>query len=77
VTSAAKRILDEALALPDDERAELIEALSDSLHPAPVELTPEQNAELEGRIAELERGDVEAVPWEEVEARVRRSLGPR
>ena len=77
MTSAAKRILDEALALPDDERAELMEALSDSFHPDAVEVSPEQKAEIEGRIAELERGEVEAVAWEDVEARVRRTLGSR
>lgn len=77
MTSAVKRILDEALDLPDDERAALTEALSDSLHPEPVELSPEWKAEIEGRIAQLERGEARSVAWEEVEATVRRTLRRR
>lgn len=75
VTSTAKKILDEALALPDDERAALMEALSDSFEPEPVELSPEWKVEIESRIAQIERGEVETVPWDEVEAKIRRTLG--
>jgi hypothetical protein len=48
VTSTAKRIFDEALALPDDERFALMEALSDSFLPDPVELSPEWMTEIKG-----------------------------
>ena len=74
MTSIARKILDEALALPDDERLALMEALSDSFVPAPLEQSPEWTAEIKGRIAQIESGEVEPVAWEEVEARVRRTL---
>jgi len=74
VTSTAKKILDEALALPDDERAALMEALSDSFDPEPAQLSPEWKAEVQSRIAQVERGEVETVPWEQVEARIRQTL---
>jgi len=75
MTSAAKRILDEALALPEDERAELALALRDSLTEHPVSLSSEWTAEVGNRIRELEDGSVKAVPWSELEARVNESLG--
>lgn len=55
VTSTAKKILDEALTLPQEEREKLLGALSDSLEP--VELTPEWEAEIAGRIQRIENGE--------------------
>lgn len=74
VTAAAKKILEDALALTDDERLELMAALSDSFEPQPTELSPEWKAEIEDRIGQLERGEVEPVEWEEVEATIRATL---
>ena len=70
----ARRLLDQALALPDDERRAFAEELAKSLQGAHVELAPAWRGELEGRIAELERGDVQAVPWADVEERIARVL---
>jgi len=75
VTSIAKRILDEALALPEHEREELTSALSDSLSTDSVALSAEWTAELNARLEALERGDVELVAWEDVEARLRARIG--
>jgi putative addiction module component (TIGR02574 family) len=75
VTSEARKLLETALALPEDERAALVEALSDSFEFEPAELSPERRVEVGDRIAALEQGDVEAIPWSDVEARIRRTLG--
>ena len=77
MTSAARRILDEALSLSADERMELMAALSDSFEPRATELSPAWKAEIEDRIGQLERGEVEPVGWEQVEAKIRATLGRR
>ena len=74
MTAAAKKVLGDALALNDDERMELMAALSDSFEPAPAELSPEWKAEIDNRIAQLERGEVEPVEWEQVRARIQATL---
>lgn len=74
-TSSATELLAEALALPDDERAALMEALSDSFDPAPVELSPGWKVEIESRIAQIEHGELETVTWDEVEAKILGTLG--
>lgn len=74
VTAAAKKLLKDALSLPAEERVELIEALSDSLHLEPVELGPAWTEEIASRIAQLESGEVTPVSWEDVEARIRSRL---
>lgn len=74
VTAAAKKILEDALALTEGERMELMAALSDSFEPQPTDLSPEWKAEIESRIGQLERGEVEPVGWEQVEARIRATL---
>jgi putative addiction module component (TIGR02574 family) len=75
VTSEARKLLESALALPEEERMALVEALSDSFEFTPSELPPTWHAELADRIAALEHGDIEPVPWNEVEARIRKTLG--
>jgi putative addiction module component (TIGR02574 family) len=55
VTSAAQKILAEALLLPTQEREQLVGALSSSLEP--VELSPEWNAEIARRLETIERGE--------------------
>lgn len=55
VTSAAKKILEEALALPQEDREELVGALSTSLEP--VELSPEWELEVARRLKKIEDGD--------------------
>lgn len=77
VTAAAKKILEDALALTDGERMELMAALSDSFEPKPAELSPEWKVEIEDRIGQLERGDVEPVEWEQVEAKIRATFARR
>lgn len=63
MTSAAKKILEEALALSQQEREELVGALSSSLDP--VQLSPEWNAEIGDRIRKIERGEAKFLDAEE------------
>ncbi len=77
MTSEARKLLDEALTLSKKERLELIAALSDSLDPEPVELSSQWRAEVDDRIGQLERGEVKPVPFDEVEARIRATLGTK
>ena len=74
MTSSAKKLIDDALTLPPEERQAIAEALMESLVEASVEMSPAWNAELASRIAEIDRGEVEAIPWDDVEQRVRSSL---
>ncbi|MEZ4449891.1 MAG: addiction module protein [Nannocystaceae bacterium] len=77
MTDHAQRLLEEALTLSPDEREALIEALSASLQDEPATLRPEWEAVVRDRIADLAEGRVEAVPWHDVEARLRRTLARR
>jgi len=74
VTAGAKKVFEQALALPDEERAALMEALSDSLHEASGELSPQWTAEIGRRIEAVERGESRLIPGDEVEARIRETL---
>ena len=74
MTSPTKKVLEDALALPEKEREALVEALSDSLDPEAVELSPEWTSEIRNRIAQIESGEAKTIPWDEVDARIRKSL---
>lgn len=60
--------------LSPEERLILLERLWDSLtvDPGAVPFTPAQRAELDHRLDEIDRGDVEGIPWEEVARRISR-----
>jgi putative addiction module component (TIGR02574 family) len=65
-------ILDEALALPDEERSAVAVALLDSLENAdPRAVSEAWRAELRRRREELRAGNVRAIPWAEVKQRFR------
>ena len=50
MTSAAKKILEDALSLPEEERAALVDALNESLEAPEDALSPEWRAEIARRI---------------------------
>lgn len=54
MTEAAKKVFEQALALSEAEREELVEVLSQSLPPA--ELSPQWKAELVRRVEKIESG---------------------
>jgi len=63
-------LLNEALALPVELRAQLVDALLRSLNPAQAEIDESWAAEADRRIAELDAGQAELIPGEEVFARL-------
>ena len=77
MTAKVEKILQDALALPDEERMDLLTALSDSFEPPAVEFEPEWRAKIADRIGQIERGEVEPVEWDEVETRIRATLARR
>lgn len=72
MSTEGSRILNEVLALPVHERAELVERVLDSLGEAPDKERLERwAAETESRLYAIESGELETVPGEEVLARLR------
>ena len=72
----AKVNIDDLLKLPVAERVELAMALWESIENSPeaealFPLTDAQRAELDRRLAEHERDPSTAIPWEEVQRRLR------
>jgi putative addiction module component (TIGR02574 family) len=68
----AEAVLTLALDLPDADRAEIAAVLLESLEPQP-EVEPAWREEVARRIAAIDAGEVDMVPWE----RVRESLFAR
>jgi putative addiction module component (TIGR02574 family) len=64
----------ELMALPIHDRLRVVESLWDSIPPdSPVEVSPEQRAELQRRIAAHERSPEQLLRWDEVLDRLRNS----
>ena len=73
--ATSEEIFRNAMALPPDVRAELTERLIESLaQDISPEITSAQLAEVRRRIAQVESGEVELIPGDEVLARVRLHL---
>src|SRR3954462_13800748 len=74
-----KALRDQAMELPPEERLELGYDLIESVPEAGAdfELTDEQRAEIERRMAEHERDPGSAIPWEVVRERLRAKYGRR
>ena len=76
MSPTSEQLLNAALALPNAERLELVEALIVSLQP---EDEPPFDAgwreAIETRAAELRSGEVSPVPWEQVKQQSREKLG--
>ena len=74
---SATEILKAAKALPQDERIKLAQdfweiIVEDGYDP---DLTPEQAAELDRRLAEFEKNPREGIPWEQIEADLNKRFG--
>ena len=69
----AKPVLD-IERLSADERLDLLERLWDSLtkEPGGVPLTKAQREDLDRRLDELDRGEVDGIPWDEVLTQIRK-----
>lgn len=71
MNSEAQDLLDRALKLPPEARAALAGSLISSLDDAPDEETEAAwEAEIRKRIAELDSGSVETIPWSEARKRI-------
>ncbi len=75
---AAEALLRNVLTLPHAERSEIAGRLLESLEPPP-EASAEKawREEVAARVAALNAGEVETVPWEEVRDRLLVKLGER
>jgi len=66
MNATVQKLLEDALRLPDTERAELAASLIDSLDEHVDDKVPEAwDSEVLRRLAELDRGEVKPVPWPE------------
>lgn len=73
-----EQLVQAALALPENERLELIEALLDSPNSADeLPFDPAWLPEIQRRSAEIEAGTVSLTPWPVVRERVRRRVEDR
>ncbi len=76
MNSMTEQLLDAALALPDGDRVELVEALIASFQPEDRPPFDESWREIiQRRSAELRSGQVTPVPWTEVKNRAREKAG--
>ena len=71
MTRSARELFDEAMRLDPAERATLLRLLIDTLDSESEEGAEDAwRAEVERRIEDLDSGAVEAIPWEELRARL-------
>lgn len=71
MAKSARELYEEAMRLDPKERATLMRLLVDSLDAESEEgAEAAWQIEIERRIAELDSGQVQAVPWEELRARL-------
>lgn len=71
MSPSAKKVLEDALHLPEDERASVAGALIESLHPGTDTGVDEAwETVIARRVRELEEGTAETIPWSEVRARL-------
>lgn len=70
----ASEIIQAAMALPPEARAQIAEQLLASLDPAQAEVDAAWEVEVERRIREVEEGRVQLVPHDQVMSQVREHL---
>ena len=70
---SARELFEEAMSLAPEERATLMRLLIESLDAESEEGVEDAwRVEIERRMAELDAGSVETIPWEELKARLYR-----
>jgi putative addiction module component (TIGR02574 family) len=76
---SAREILDQIRSLPAQEKRELVEQICDEFEDelgwVDPDLTPEQAAELERRLAEFEKNPGSGIPLEQVQAEMKQRFG--
>ena len=71
----ADDLIKEAVSLPVELRARLVDELLKSLNPSQAEIDELWAAEAERRVGEIESGKVQPIPGEQVFAELRKRLG--
>lgn len=74
MTDAAKKLLDEVLALPEEDQRWLSDALLDRIDPIDDDVRAAWNEAAVERLEALERGEAKLVSYEETRARARAIL---
>jgi putative addiction module component (TIGR02574 family) len=69
---SATQVMEQVEKLPFEEQREVFEHLREKFDD---ELTPEQAAELDRRLAEFEKNPRAGIPWEQVEADLNKRFG--
>ena len=78
MTRHAETVLQQALTLPEEERAKIAGALLESLEPVPeADVETAWRQEVAARMTVLEAGEVKMTPWEEVRDRLLARLSER
>lgn len=73
---SAEAVLKEALTLPEADRADIAGALLNSLEPGEeADIEAAWRQEVAARVAALDAGEVETIPWNEVRDRLVARLG--
>ena len=67
-------LIDEAMSLPIELRAQLVDKLLKSLNPAQAEIDGLWALEAEKRVADIEAGRIRPIPGEEVFEKIRKRL---
>ena len=67
-------LMDEAMSLPVELRAQLIDKLLKSLNPAQAEIDELWAIEAEKRVAEIDAGKIQPIPGEKVFEKIRKRL---
>jgi putative addiction module component (TIGR02574 family) len=78
MSPTASQLLEQALDLPDDERAELVVRLLDSIDGISSDTAGDEGAaalaawiaEARQRLSELDSGEIAATPWSEARVRI-------
>jgi putative addiction module component (TIGR02574 family) len=72
MSGEAMKLLEDALHLPENERAEMAARLLESLDAViDPEVESAWDAEIARRLSELDNGSVKPIPWEEARRRIR------
>jgi len=72
MSAAIQKVLNEALSLPAEARIDLVEKLLESLNlPTQAEIDQSWAKEAERRVSQIDKGEAQLIPGEEVFARIR------
>ena len=75
MTKSAQHILEQAIALDYDDRAELVELLADTLEPSTdPEYVAAWEAEIEARLSEIDSGQATMIPVDEAMRMIERGV---